>query len=124
MEKSMEKIKDDLCKILDQYADRGINNREDVEIVKNTLSGIQKIQTICGMERLTGFAGRGSYDGGGGSYDGGSYDGGSYRRGGYSRGGSYRDGYSGHGLKEKMQRLAESASPEEREMLNRFMQQM
>lgn len=127
MNEVMYKIKDALCGVLREFAQKELRQPQDVEVVKNALSGIQKIKILEEMERFRsgGFSSRmegGSYDGG--SYDDGGYNGGSYRRGGYSRRGSYRDGYSGHGLKEKMQRLAESASPEEREMLNRFMQQM
>ena len=125
MESVLMKIKDELCNVVQSYAEKGINNADDVQVVKNALSGIYKIKIIKEMERFgSGFSERMSYERGG-SYrrDGRSYadDGSSYRRGGRSYRDGY-DGYSGHDLKEHLKMLMENADPQERELINSWMQ--
>lgn len=126
----MHKIKQDLCGVLQDFAQKGLHQPQDVEVVKNAISGIQKIKILEEMERFSsgGFSNRmegGSYRYGGRSYDEDSYrhgNGRSYEEGGYSR---ERDGgYSGHDLRENLQRMMERAKPEEKEMIKRWMQQV
>lgn len=131
MNDAMMKIKQDLCGVVETFAKKGLNQPQDVEVVKNAISGIQKIKILEEMERFGsgGFSNRleggGSYRYGGRSYDEDSYrhgGGRSYDEGGYSR---ERDGgYSGHDLREHLQRMMDRANPEEKEMIKRWMQQV
>lgn len=131
MNEAMMKIKQDLCDILQDFAQKGLHQPQDVEVVKNAISGIQKIKILEEMEnfRSGGFSSR-SYDDGGSYRRGGrSYEDGSYRRGGrsYDEGGYSRErdgGYSGHDLRENLQRMLEQATPEDKEMIKRWMQQV
>lgn len=131
MNEVMYKIKDKLCGVLQEFAHKELRQPQDVEVVKNAISGIQKIKILEEMEHFGsgGFSNRleggGSYRYGGRSYDEDSYRHGgdrSYEKGGYSR---ERDGgYSGHDLRENLQRMMERAKPEEKEMIKRWMQQI
>ena len=117
MNEVMYKIKDALCGVLQEFAHKELRQPQDVEVVKNAISGIQKIKILEEMERFGsgGFSNRLE----GGSY---RYGGRSYEEGGYSR---ERDGgYSGHDLRENLQRMMERAKPEEKEMIKRWMQQV
>lgn len=126
----MMKIKQDLCGVIETFAKKGLNQPQDVEVVKNAISGVQKIKILEEMERFgsRGFSSR-SYDDGSYRYGGRSYDEDSYRRGGrsYDEGGYSRErdgGYSGHDLRENLQRMMERAKPEEKEMIKRWMKQV
>lgn len=130
MNEVMYKIKDKLCGVLQEFAQKEFRQPQDVEIVKNAISGIQKIKILEEMERFGSgeFSSR-SYDDGGSYRRGRSYDEDSYRHGGrsYEEGGYSRErdgGYSGHDLRENLQRMMERAKPEEKEMIKRWMQQV
>lgn len=131
MNEVMHKIKEDLCGVLQDFAQKGLHQPQDVEIVKNAISGIQKIKILEEMERFGsgGFSSR-SYDDGGSYRRGRSYDEDSYRHGGgrsYDEGGYSRErdgGYSGHDLRENLQRMMDRAKPEEKALIQRWMQQV
>lgn len=128
-QKTIQKLQDNLCEVLDDFAQNGIKSAGDVETVKHALSGYEKLLVICAMEQ--GQSGRryydgGSYDGGGsgrGSYDGGSYDGGSGRR--RRSYGSYDSMRSGHDMRQKLERMMDEAeSEQERRVIQEAMQKL
>ena len=129
MDGVMNKIKEDLCKSLEYYAEQGLNSSDDIETVKHILSGLEKIKVMQAMDAYRdGYSGR--YGDEGRSYrrgaDGRYMDSGrSYRS--YSRDGGYhddgRDGYSGHGdIREKLSRMMDDAQDNrEREIIQKIM---
>ena len=136
-QKTIQKLQDNLCEVLDDFAQNGIKSAGDVETVKHALSGYEKLLVICAMEQ--GQSGRryydgGSYDGGGsgrsydggsgrGSYDGGSYDGGSGRR--RRSYGSYDSMRSGHDMRQKLERMMDEAeSEQERRVIQEAMKKL
>ena len=114
--KTMQKIEQGLCEVLDDYAQKGISNPSDVETVKHALSGLQKILVIDAMEH-----GRSGdvryYDGGSGrsygSYDGGSYDS-SGRR--YRRSYDYDSMRSGQDMRQQLEQMMQQAGSERERM--------
>lgn len=130
--KDYGKMKQLLCKELDEYKDRDKLTMSDLEIVHkltDTVKNIYKIEMY--EEEIEGehshrshMAERGSsYGGGRRSYD----DEGSYRR-----GGSYDSGYGmgishSDGMEQtigKLERMMEEADPKQRELFRRFIGQL
>lgn len=130
----MHKIKDDLCKSLAYYAEKGINSAEDIETVKHIISGLYKIKVMQAMDAYNhddGYSNR-MYHDDNNSYrrgaDGRYMDSGSSYRG-YSRNDGYHDGgndgYSGHGnIREKLSRMMDNADGREREIIQKIMNQV
>lgn len=117
-------LKDKLLKELNEYGDRTSFSASDVEIIRNLISGINKICEYMDATEEKEYSNRGSYGMGGyNSY--GSYDG-SYRRrrdsmGRYSR----EDGYSRtedmmSKLHEVMEEAPEHMKGELRQMLDKL----
>ena len=127
--KVMNKLEDGFCKVLQNYAESGMNNPEAVETAKAALSGMVKMKMLEEMERYDNErSGRYYYDEDGGMSNRNSYrrrdsmgrfmDNGSYRR-------SYEDGFSGHDIRPKLQRMIEEADSErEREAIRMALQKL
>ena len=126
---AMEKLKKDIDNMLEELAEKGVDNCQTLEVAKTALSAKSKILTIEAMERVNaeGF-GRGRRANGqfmDGDYrDDSSYgrmyrdEGGDYRESGnYNR--SYRD--SG---REYLQKMLHHAEPHEREVIEKMMRKM
>lgn len=122
MTEVMHKIKEDLCKSLEYYAQQGLNNPNDIETVKHILSGLEKIKVMEAMDSYHkgGYSGRMYHD-----------DGYSYRRDAEGRftdgGNSYRrSGYhDAGGMQDKLQHmLGETQDQREREVIQRIMHQL
>lgn len=131
MNYTMEKLKTDLDKIIEECANKGIEDGgKCLEIVKTALSAKAKILTIEAMERVqdSGY-GRGynraangqfrddGYRSGGYRDEGGNYrdNGGDYR----DNGGNYRDGGMEH-----LKRMLENANPQERQFIEKLLHKM
>ena len=129
--KTMEKLEDGFCKVLQNYADRGMKSPDDVETAKAALSGMVKMKMLEEMERYDnersgryyydddrGMSGRHSYrrrDSMGRYADGGNM---SYRR-------MYDGGMSGHDIRPQLERMLEEADSErERRAIEEALQKM
>lgn len=134
--KIMEKLEEGYCKVLQHYADKGMESPESVETTKAALSGMVKMKMLEEMEKFEQESSNRSYrsyDGDGGSYrrshamgqyDGGSYEG-SYRRGRSHDGYGYEGGRSGHGMRERLEQMMEEAGSErERRAIQEALQKM
>jgi hypothetical protein len=133
--KTMEKLEDGFCKVLQNYAERGMKSPDDVETAKAALSGMVKMKMLEEMERYDNErSGRSYYDDDAGMSNMRSYrrrdsmgryaDGGnmSYRR--YHDGG-YDGGMSGHDMRQQLERMMEEADSErERQALRAAMQKL
>lgn len=99
-QKTMQKLEENLCEVLDDFAQKGINTAADVETVKHALSSLEKLMELDEMEQ--GQSGR--------YYDGMAYDGGrrSYRR----SYGSYDRMRSGHDIRPQLERLMQDTDSE------------
>ena len=53
MSEYMEHLKQDIDNILHEYAEKGVKNCQDLEVVKTALSAKSKILTIDAMERVS-----------------------------------------------------------------------
>jgi hypothetical protein len=125
--KIMERLEDNFCEVLRDFAEKGFSRAEDVETAKAALSGMVKMKMLEEMENFrNGYSGRMYRDDGDmsnrrdsmGRY---ADNGGSYR--------GYRDdGYSGHDIKAKMrqklQEMAMNANGEERRYIDEFMNKL
>jgi hypothetical protein len=138
MNYAMEKLKTDLDKLIEECANKGVEDGgKCLEIVKTALSAKAKILTIEAMERVqeSGF-GRGydrrangqfrddCYHSGGYRDEGDNYrDGnGSYRDSGMDyrdNGGNYRDSGMEH-----LKRMLENANPQERQFIEKLLHKM
>ena len=129
--KTMEKLEDGFCKVLQNYADRGMKSPDDVETAQAVLSGMVKMKMLEEMERYDnersgryyydddrGMSGRHSYrrrDSMGRYADGGNM---SYRR-------MYDGGMSGHDIRPQLERMLEEADSErERRAIEEALQKM
>lgn len=96
--KIMERLEDNFCEVLQDFAEKGFQRAEDVETAKAALSGMTKIKILEEMDNFkdNGYSGRMYRDDGGSYRSYGMYrdDGSSYR--------GYHDGYSGHGVADKI----------------------
>lgn len=130
----MEKLKKDLDKVIEEYADKGVcENPKCLEIVKTALSAKSKILTIEAMERVNeeGY-GRGYDRRANGQFrDGGDYRdnmGRNYRDSGEYRDNmpEYRDGGSDYrdSGREYMNRILARADPHEKEFIERLMRKL
>ena len=116
--KTMEKLEDGFCKVLQNYADRGMKSPDDVETAKAALSGMVKMKMLEEMERYDNErSGRYYYDD-----DRGMSSRHSYRRrdsmGRYADGGNmsyrrmYDGGMSGHDIRPQLEHMMEEADSE------------
>lgn len=132
MEKEvMHKIKEDLCKSLDYYAQQGISNADDIETVKHILSGLEKIKVMEAMDsyRNSGYSQRMYHDGGNsyrrdseGRFMDAPNGSNSYRSSSYGRDNGY---YDAGGMQEKLQHmLGQTQDPRERDVIQRIMHQL
>lgn len=96
--KVMEKLEDNFCKVLHEISEQGMRSPEEVETAKAAISGVVKLKMLEEMENFkdNGYSGRMYRDDGGSYRSYGMYrdDGSSYR--------GYHDGYSGHGVADKI----------------------
>ena len=94
----MEKLEEGVCRALNEVAEKGMNSAQDVETAKAALSGMVKMKMLEEMDNFkdNGYSGRMYRDDGGSYRSYGMYrdDGSSYR--------GYHDGYSGHGVADKI----------------------
>lgn len=107
-EKTATTLRTELCKILDDCAEAGINSDNDLSRVKMALSALQKLVTLETMQCVSSNRGKS--------------EGNSYLR--NSRGRYCDDGYSNHGVHEKMQDMLKVATPREREIIEEMMQRL
>lgn len=124
--KVAEKLESSFCEVLDEYAEKGFQNPQQVETAKAALSGLVKIKMLDEMERFRGGNSFRSYDDEGMSTRRNSMgrhadDGQSNR--------SYRqyrdDGYSGHDMMSKLEEMrGQARSEDERRMIDEIMQRI
>lgn len=129
--KTMEKLEEGFCEVLHKYAERGMNSSSDVETAKAALSGMVKTRMLKEMENYEAERSGRYYDDGMSSR---SYrrdsmgryadNGGmSYRR--YHDDGSYEGGFSGHDMRQQLERMMqETDSERERQALRAAMQKL
>lgn len=134
--KIMEKLEEGYCKVLQHYAEKGMESPESVETTKAALSGMVKMKMLEEMEKFgeeSSNRSYRSYDGDGsyrrshamGQYEGGGGGGGSYRRGRSHDGYGYEGGRSGHGMRERLEEMMEEAGSErERRAIEEALQKM
>lgn len=134
--KIMEKLEGGFCEVLHNYAERGMKSPDDVETAKAALSGMVKMKMLEEMERYDNErSGRSYYDDDMGMSNTRSYrrrdsmgryadNGGmSYRR--YHDDGSYEGGFSGHDMRQQLERMIQEADSErERQALRAAMQKL
>ena len=129
--KTMQKIEEGLCGVLDSFAQKGINSPDDVETVKHALSGLEK---ICILDKMySGQSGVYYYGNGGNSYSNGG-SGNSYSNGGggnrsyqrsYERYDQYGRMYSGNDMRSKLERMmGEASNEQERRVIQEAMQKL
>ena len=100
-QKTMQKLEENLCEVLDDFAQKGINTAADVETVKHALSSIEKLMELDEMEQ--GRSGR--------YYDVVAYDNGGRRS--YRRSyGSYDRMRSGHDIRPQLERILQDTDSE------------
>lgn len=132
--KVMTKLEEGFCEVLHRLtrSDKGFQSANDVETAKAALSGLVKMKMLEEMEDYEGgMSGRAYYD------EGGMSSRGSYRRDSHGRyadsGMSYRrhydggfdDGYSGHDMRQQLERMAEEADSErERQVIRAALQKL
>ena len=124
--KIMERLEDNFCEVLRDFAEKGFQRADDVETAKAALSGMVKMKMLEEMERFHngGYSNRMYHDDGGeyssrGRYyrdDGGSYDNGnSYRY--------YRDDGKQR-MVEKLNEMKNHADPNNRQMIEEWLKQL
>lgn len=130
MGKSIAKLRDMLCRELDEVASKGELSAGDLEAVHKLTDTIKNIDKIDMMEGGTsddgGWRASGTYSRDGRSYN--SYDDGTssasygrhWVRGHYSR----ADGYSRGGIMEHLDSMMSEANPDERAMIQRWKEEM
>lgn len=130
--KVMEKLEEGFCEVLHKYAERGMNSSSDVETAKAALSGMVKMKMLEEMENYEAERSGRYYDDGmssrsyrrrdsmGRYADNGSM---SYRR--YHDDGSYEGGFSGHDMRQQLERMMQEADSErERQALRAAMSKL
>lgn len=131
--KIMEKLEGGFCEVLHNYAERGMKSPDDVETAKAALSGMVKMKMLEEMENYEAERSGRYYDDGMSSRsyrrrdsmgryadNGGSM---SYRR--YHDDGSYEGGFSGHDMRQQLERMMQEADSErERQALRAAMQKL
>lgn len=116
--RTMEGLEKIFCSTLDDIVESQRRSPADIEMAKNALSGLVKLDMYSGGG---GYSQRGYSRDDGMSYRGNSYDGGNsyghYTRGYYSRDG----GYSNSGMMEHLDKMMEEAKDDrQREMIREF----
>lgn len=122
------RIAEDACKYFEEVAKKVLQSNEQspgaVEMMKNAISGAFKADMLAKGD--SGYSQRTYYSrDGDNSYRSNSYDGGNsyghYTRGYYSR----DDGYSGHGMREHLDKMMQEAKDErQRDTIRRFMSEL
>ena len=128
-----KRVREQLCEMFDQYAQKGRMSSSDVEMIWRITDTIKNIDKIEMLEQ-GGYSGDDSFDG----YSGRHYVRGHYSRDSYSGregyaaydGGSSNSSYgssysrSKESMKEQLERMMHEAEPREREAIKKCLEQM
>lgn len=117
----MEKLEEGFCRVLSEFAEKGMKSAQDVETTKAALSGMVKMKMLEEMENYNGYSGR-MYRDDGASYR--DYGGGMYRDDGASYRGYYRDGNVAEKVMSKLREMSQNADPQEKRELEMMMSKL